>query len=566
MSRTLDDAGDETAGDAGRTGVDLNAMLYQGRSFSGRERNCCFLNVRHGRFANISAVSGIDFPDDGRGLAVVDWDHDGDLDLWITNRNAPRLRFLRNDSVTAGHFLSVLLRGNGKTVNRDAIGARVDLVMSDQKGGRQIKTLRAGEGFLSQSSKWMHFGLGRAESVKRLVVHWPGGGSDEYANLEADRRYVLVQGVEQPELWRAPAGKLVLHASPQEVSPQSGAARVSLIAAMPMLQMTYKQFDGADRLLRTDDDRPVLLNLWASWCAPCLAELKELAEREAEIRDAGIEVVALCVDGIGEDSSSPAAAEDYLRRSGIAFRAGRATPEILQNLQSIHNRVIPAHRPLPLPTSWLIDRSGKLSVIYRGRIEVSELIEDAKRTSGTRWERRLRAALIPGRLIDHPRVVRSAEKSDLRILLPLAGDLQQAGRLHDSARFYRAVLKLRPDMSEPRNNYGAVLAALGDLPAAQKQFESAIRIDPDSAQAHFNLGNVLERQNQLAAATTEYETAVRNQPDHVDALYNLGNVYARQSLWHKAAIQFRIVLRLQPNHGAARKNLEYMTSQPERLK
>ena len=108
----------------------LVRMLSEGRSWSGKERHCAFLNTgsttaANGRFASIASVSGIDFPDDGRGLAVVDWDHDGDLDLWLSNRSAPRIRFLRNKSTGANQSLMLHLVGNGTTTNRDAIGARV---------------------------------------------------------------------------------------------------------------------------------------------------------------------------------------------------------------------------------------------------------------------------------------------------------------------------------------------------------------------------------------------------------------------------------------------------------
>ena len=112
-------------------------MMLSGRSFSGRERNCCFLNTGQPRFANISAVSGCDFPDDARAVAVVDWDTDGLLDLWVLNRNAPRLRFLRNTAPRLHPYLSIGLRGNGTNTNRDGIGARVEVVCPDHSPGRR---------------------------------------------------------------------------------------------------------------------------------------------------------------------------------------------------------------------------------------------------------------------------------------------------------------------------------------------------------------------------------------------------------------------------------------------
>ena len=53
-------------------------MIRAGSSWSGHERNCAYLNTGDGNFANISVASGVDFADDGRGLAFGDWDLDGD--------------------------------------------------------------------------------------------------------------------------------------------------------------------------------------------------------------------------------------------------------------------------------------------------------------------------------------------------------------------------------------------------------------------------------------------------------------------------------------------------------
>ena len=102
--------------------LSLHALIRNGHSFSGRERHCCFLNTGGRQFANVSAISGLDLVDDGRAAACVDWDQDGDLDLWLSNRTGPQVRFLRNDVPTSHHYLAVRLIG--RTCNRDAIGAR----------------------------------------------------------------------------------------------------------------------------------------------------------------------------------------------------------------------------------------------------------------------------------------------------------------------------------------------------------------------------------------------------------------------------------------------------------
>ncbi|NIP94146.1 MAG: CRTAC1 family protein, partial [Akkermansiaceae bacterium] len=77
-------------------------------------------------------------------------------------------RLLRNAG-EGGHW--VALRLEGRKCNRDAIGARA--VVTLPGGATRSKTVRAGDGFLAQSSRWLHFGLGQAESIEGLVIHWP---------------------------------------------------------------------------------------------------------------------------------------------------------------------------------------------------------------------------------------------------------------------------------------------------------------------------------------------------------------------------------------------------------
>ncbi|HAA87776.1 MAG TPA: hypothetical protein DCE22_05925, partial [Verrucomicrobiales bacterium] len=112
----------------------LGSMITRGRSFSGYERNCCFLNLGSEtkgssiNFADISAASGLNLIDDTRAIIATDWDHDGDLDLWVTNREGPRVRLLRNNLEQDQRSGSVSLHLKGTTCNLDAIGAKLTLI------------------------------------------------------------------------------------------------------------------------------------------------------------------------------------------------------------------------------------------------------------------------------------------------------------------------------------------------------------------------------------------------------------------------------------------------------
>ena len=212
-----------------QTQYDLDRMIDEGRSFSGNERNCCFLNTGTGRFATISRVSGLDSLDDSRAVALVDWDQDGDVDMWVSNRNAPRLRLLRNDSTKNQHYLALRLQGRSPGTNRDAIGARVELLSGELESRPLVRTLRAGEGFLSQSSKSLHFGLGSMERIDGVRVRWPGGDVEEFVGMEVDQFYLLVQGSGKAQRLNRRSSKVALAPAEQTPAPLTRTARVPLM-------------------------------------------------------------------------------------------------------------------------------------------------------------------------------------------------------------------------------------------------------------------------------------------------------------------------------------------------
>ena len=114
--------------------------------------------------------------------AVGDLNHDGFLDIYagyadfITSPSTIPDNLFINEG-NSNYFLAVQLEGTES--NRNAIGARLELYGS---WGKQIREVRAGEGYGIMNSFTQHFGLGQSNTASRLVIHWPSGSTQEILN------------------------------------------------------------------------------------------------------------------------------------------------------------------------------------------------------------------------------------------------------------------------------------------------------------------------------------------------------------------------------------------------
>ena len=495
------------------------AMVEGGSSFSGYERHCCFLNTGGTRFADISAASGLDFLDDGRAMGLLDWDGDGDVDAWTANRTAPRLRFLRNENPRSGDF--VMLSLEGKTCNRDGIGARVRLRMSGKQPRTLIRTRRAGEGFISQTSKWIHFGLGSESSIDELSVRWPSGETEKFSGLAVNGRFRLVQGSGVAKSVPAPSTTAALVASTPKVAEETDAARIPFIFRVPLPRLNFTSFDGQS--LRWKSQRPFVLNLWASWCMPCVAELKEFTEKHALIKEAGIDVVALSVETLPGVSGSANAARELSKRLSLPFQTGTVQEEFYDQLALVYGSVFLDQRPLPVPMTFLVDGDGWITVAYRGAVPVDTLISDRKLCdlspedflkATAPFEGRWRHAPLPPSLI-------------LGNLGWCATALEIGGYFDESLEYWKGYFDYykkvpRPTDPTERSRWDNELIQLLTKESAPlfvrgKRLEDALRgcemaleLRPNFAQAALNRADLLEKLGRPHDALAAYRPLIRH--------------------------------------------------------
>lgn len=148
-----------------------------------------------GKFQDNARVAGVNDYGMGRGSVIFDLENDGDMDLLVINQKPIKdypmpsmTKLFRNDS-THGNWLKVALAG--VEAEKHGIGSRVRIVVGKTQMIREIDG--GGSSHLSQNSTIAHFGLGSATVVDSVIVTWSGGNRQVLLNQAANQLLTITE-------------------------------------------------------------------------------------------------------------------------------------------------------------------------------------------------------------------------------------------------------------------------------------------------------------------------------------------------------------------------------------
>lgn len=155
------------------------------------QRPLLFRNLLGSRFEVVPPAtgSGLAVVVPARGAAFGDLDNDGRVDIILNNHDAPPT-LLRNVTPAGARWIQIRLRGAEKNV-RDAVGATVYLTAA---GKRQRGDVVSGGSYASQSDLRLHFGLGNADRVDKIEIHWPGGHKETIDQIPTNSIVTIIEG------------------------------------------------------------------------------------------------------------------------------------------------------------------------------------------------------------------------------------------------------------------------------------------------------------------------------------------------------------------------------------
>jgi tetratricopeptide (TPR) repeat protein len=560
----------------------INELIRSDATWNGYERNVFYRNNQDGSFSEISGLAGLDFTDDSRAFVLADLDADGRLEVVLKNRTGPQLRALRNAMNEIGNAIAFRLKGTKS--NRDAIGAAVTVEMG---GLRQTKQLQAGSGFLSQHTKELFFGVGKAEGPVRARVRWPSGSTQTFENLPVGHRIEIQEGLADfhAKPFAKPADAYLKDAAslPVKLLPQQ--SETWLIQPLRAPDFTLKNPNGEPLQLSALQGHVVLLQLWGAASPESVGQLRRLEKVRNDFQQQSVRIICVNFDS----PQNADAIKALLAKENITLPVVLADDEVPGVYNIFFRYMFDRRRDLGLPTAFLLSRDGMVVKVYQGEFDAQSVIDDVREipekpqdlqklalpmkgtayltdfqrndfTFGVAFFQRgyLDAATAAFQQVIAAKPDNPDAQYNLGTLYLTKGDLQRARGYLEQA------VKLKPDYAEGWNNLGMLSARQGQEAEAIEDFKKSLELRPTYVTALLNYGNLLRRKGDLDEAEQFLQRALATKPDDADANYSMAMLYARKGDLPRASQQMEKALEIRPDYPDALNNLGVLLVRQEK--
>ncbi|MBC8404595.1 MAG: ASPIC/UnbV domain-containing protein, partial [Planctomycetes bacterium] len=261
--------------------------------------------------------------------------------------------------------------------------------------GRKFhRSLYAGDSYLSQSTKTLHFGLGKEMGNVQVYVVWPDGGQQSFTDLQPGSVYQLTQGKPQAEAIAQQQIERFAQLDPAPLPADSSSSRRAvLVDRLPLAAMPLPSYDNPKRIVNSLAGKPLLITLWGTTCANCLKELNDFHEHAAEFAALGLTIVPMCSD----EMSAGAKAKKLIAGMGFGGEiAGPTDERWLGMMQMVFMEIFGPNAPSVLPTSLLLDPHGRICVVYQGPVSLEILSADVERLKNSALDNRFTGILTGG--------------------------------------------------------------------------------------------------------------------------------------------------------------------------
>ena len=137
-------------------------------------------------------------------------------------------------------------------------------------------------------------------------------------------------------------------------------------APVPIMQSQLTRIDGTNFKLADYKGKVLLVNLWATWCGPCKAEMPEFVKLQEANKEKGFEVIGLNV----EEEETADILKDFGEKMGINY-------QLVKGEENLAREFLKISKVDAIPQTFLIDRDGKLVGVFVGGGKNVEKIKDS---------------------------------------------------------------------------------------------------------------------------------------------------------------------------------------------